>query len=127
MKMQTPEPCLCGATDCPKCYRNATSREVSDDDRADACDAITEEVLDTGKFPQAGRTEVDLYEFVTEELDSSFAYELVVAALGNNKLALEARIERLYDKVQAMLKKHLDDSDCVEEMAQDICDDRGQI
>jgi hypothetical protein len=100
---------------------------VSDDDRADACDAITEEVLDTGKFPQLGRTEVDLYEFVTEELDSSFAYELVVAALGTNKPALEARIERLYDQVQAMLKKHLEDSDCVEEMAQDICDDRGQI
>ena len=123
----SPEPCLCGATDCPKCYRNATSREVSDDDRADALDDIVEEVLDTGKFPQLGRTEVDLYEFVTEELDSSFAYELVVAALGNNKQALGHRIERLYDKVQAMLKQHLSDSDCVEEMAQEMADDRGQI
>jgi len=123
----TPEPCLCGATDCPKCYRNATSREVSDDDRADALDAIVEEVLDNGKFPQLGRTEVDLYEFLTEELDSSFAYELVVAAFGKNNQALGHRIERLYDQVQAMLKKHLEDSDCVEEMAQDICDDRGQI
>ena len=122
----SPEPCLCGATDCPKCYRNATSREVSDDDRADALDAIVEEVLDTGKFPQCGRTEVDLYDFVSEELDHSFAFELVVAALGTNKPALEARIERLYDKVQAMLKKHLEDSDCVEEMAQDICDDRSE-
>ena len=121
------EPCLCGATDCPRCFRNATSREVSDDDRADALDAIVEEVLDYGKFPQLGRTEVDLYEFVTEELDSSFAYELVVAALGKNNQALGHRIERLYDNVQAMLKKHLEDSDCVEEMAQDICDDRGQI
>ena len=123
----TPEPCLCGATDCPKCYRNATSREVSDDDRADALDAIVEEVLDTGKFPQLGRTEVDLYEFVSEELDHSFAFELVVAALGNNKQALGHRIERLYDKVQAMLKKHLEDSDCVEELAQEMADDRGQI
>jgi len=121
------EPCLCGATDCPKCYRNATSLEISDDDRADACDAIVEEVLDTGKFPQVGRTEVDLYEFVSEELDHSFAFELVVAALGNNKQALGHRIERLYDKVQAMLKRHLEDTDCVEELAQEMADDRGQI
>lgn len=120
------EPCLCGADDCKRCFPFNKSCEVSDDDRADALDAIVEEVLDTGKFPQLGRTEVDLYEFVTEELDSSFAYELVVAALGNNKQALEARIERLYDKVQAMLKKHLEDSDCVDEMAQDICDDRSE-
>ena len=123
----SPEPCLCGADDCKRCFPfNRQACKVSDNDRADALDAIVEEVLDSGKFPQAGRTEVDLYEFVSEELDHSFAFELVVAALGNNKPALEARIERLYDKVQAMLKKHLEDSDCVEEMAQDICDDRSE-
>ena len=122
----TIEPCLCGADDCKRCFPFNRSCKVSDDDRADASDAIVEEVLDTGKFPQLGRTEVDLYEFVSEELDHSFAFELVVAALGNNKQALEARIKRLYDKVQAMLKKHLEDSDCVEEMAQDICDDRSE-
>ena len=121
------EPCLCGADDCKRCFPfNRQACEVSDDDRAEALDAIVEEVLDTGKFPQLGRTEVDLYEFLSEELDNNFALELIVAALGNNKPALEARIERLYDQVQAMLKKHLEDSDCVEEMAQDICDDRGE-
>jgi hypothetical protein len=121
------EPCLCGADDCKRCFPfNRQACKVSDNDRADALELIVEEVLDTGKFPQLGRTEVDLYEFVTEELDSSFAYELVVAALGTNKPALEARIERLYDQVQAMLKKHLEDSDCVDEMAQDICDDRSE-
>lgn len=124
----TIEPCLCGADDCKRCFPfNRQACKISDNDRADALDAIVEEVLDTGKFPQIGRTEVDLYEFVSEELDSSFAYELVVAALGNNKQALGHRIERLYDKVQAMLKKHLEDSDCVEEMAQEMADDRGQI
>ena len=123
----TIEPCLCGADDCKRCFPfNRQACEITDDDRADALNAIVEEVLDTGKFPQLGRTEVDLYDFVSEELDSSFAYELVVAALGTNKPALKARIERLYDKVQAMLKKHLEDSDCVEEMAQDICDDRSE-
>jgi hypothetical protein len=123
----TIEPCLCGADDCKRCYPfNRQACEITDDDRADALDAIVEEVLDTGKFPQIGRTEVDLYEFITEELDSSFAYELVVAALGNNKQALGHRIERLYDKVQAMLKRHLEDSDCVEEMAQEIANDRSE-
>jgi hypothetical protein len=122
------EPCLCGADDCKRCFPfNRQACKISDNDRADALNAIVEEVLDTGKFPQLGRTEVDLYEFVSEELDHSFAFELVVAALGNNKQALGHRIERLYDKVQAMLKRHLEDTDCVEELAQEMADDRGQI
>jgi len=122
------EPCLCGADDCKRCFPfNRQACEITDDDRADALELIVEEVLDDGKYPQQGRTEVDLYEFITEELDSSFAYELVVAALGKNNQALGNRIERLYDNVQAMLKKHLEDSDCVEEMAQEMADDRGQI
>ena len=126
--MQTPEPCLCGADDCKRCFPfNRQSCKISDNDRADALELIVEEVLDYGKFPQQGRTEIDLYEFITEELDSSFAYELVVAALGKNNEALGHRIERLYDNVQAMLKRHLSDSDCVEEMAQEMADDRGQI
>jgi hypothetical protein len=124
--VRTSEPCLCGDTECPRCYPFNRACEITDDDRADALDAIVEEVLDTGRYPQLGRSEVDLYDFVADQLDTSFAFELVVAALGNNKAALEARIERLYDQVQAMLKKHLADSDCVEEMAQDIADDRGQ-
>jgi len=124
----TPEPCLCGADDCKRCFPfNRQACKVSDNDRADALELIVEEVLDDGKYPQQGRTEIDLYEFLTEELDSSFAYELVVAALGKNNQALGHRIERLYDKVQAMLKQHLSDSDCVEELAQEMADDRGQI
>jgi len=126
--MQTPERCNCGSEDCPRCYPlSRQACKISDNDRADALELIVEEVLDDGKYPQQGRTEIDLYEFITEELDSSFAYELVVAALGKNNQALGHRIERLYDNVQAMLKQHLSDSDCVEEMAQEIADDRGQI
>jgi len=122
------EPCLCGADDCKRCFPfNRQACKISDNDRADALDAIVEEVLDTGKFPQQGRTEIDLYEFITEELDSSFAYELVVAALGNNKQALGHRIERLHDMVEAMLKKDIADTDMLEEMAQELADDRGQI
>jgi hypothetical protein len=124
----SPEPCLCGADDCKRCFPfNRQACEITDDDRADACDAIVEEVLDTGKFPQLGRTEVDLYEFVADNLDTSYAFELVVAALSTNKQALEIRIERLHDMVEAMLKKDIADTDMLEELAQEMADDRGQI
>jgi len=124
----TPERCTCGSEDCPRCYPlNRQACEVSDNDRADALDDIVEEVLDTGKFPQLGRTEVDLYEFVADNLDTSYAFELVVAALSTNKQALEIRIERLHDMVEAMLKKDIADTDILEELAQEIADDRGQI
>jgi len=124
----TPERCTCGSEDCPRCYPlNRQACEVSDNDRADALDDIVEEVLDTGKFPQLGRTEVDLYEFVADNLDTSYAFELVVAALSTNKQALEIRIERLHDMVEAMLKKDIADTDMLEELAQEMADDRGQI
>lgn len=121
--MHTPEPCLCGATDCPRCYPFSwSSAEVTDRHREKALNEIVEEVMDNGRYPQLGRSEVDLYDLVADQLDSSFAYELVVAVLGTNNIALEARIDRLREQVQAMLKKHLIDSDCVEEVAQDIAD-----
>jgi hypothetical protein len=100
---------------------------VSDDDRADALYAIVEEVLDYGSYPKHSKPQVDLYEFVADNLDSSFAFELVVAALSTNKQALEIRIERLHDMVEAMLKKDIADTDMLEELAQEMADDKGQI
>ena len=124
----SPERCNCGSEDCPRCYPlSRQACKISDNDRADALDAIVEEVLDNGSFPKHGRAQIDLYEFVADNLDHSYAFELVVAALSTNKQALEIRIERLHDMVQAMLKKDIADTDMLEEMAQDIADDRGQI
>jgi hypothetical protein len=126
--MQTPEPCLCGADDCKRCFPfNRQSCEITDNDRADACDAIVEEVLDYGSYPKHSKPQVDLYEFVADNLDTSYAFELVVAALSTNKQALEIRIERLHDMVEAMLKKDIADTDMLEELAQEMADDRGQI
>ena len=65
---------------------------------------------------------MDLYEFVSEHLDTSYALELVVAVLSTDKHALQARVGRLYDQVQEMLKKHYIDTDLVEELAQEIAD-----
>ena len=126
--MQTPEPCLCGAEDCPRCYPlNRRQAKVTERDRSDALTDIVEEVMDYGRYPRNGRVQVDLYEFIADNLDSSFAYELVVAVLSTNKQALQPRIERLYTQVEQMLKSHYADTDMVEELAQEMANDRGQI
>jgi len=117
------EPCLCGAKDCPRCYPlNRKQATVTERDRADALTDIVDEVMDYGRFPRRGRARVDLYEFVSEHLDTSFAFELVVAVLSSDKETVQTRISRLYDQVQEMLKKHYIDTDLVEELAQEIAD-----
>ena len=117
------EPCMCGATDCPRCYPlNRRQATVTERDRADALTDIVDEVMDYGRYPRRGRAQVDLYEFVSEHLDTSFAFELVVAVLSSDKETVQTRIGRLYDQVGGALKKHYIDTDLVEELAQEIAD-----
>ena len=119
----TLERCNCGSEDCPRCYPLSRKRaEVTERDRADALTDIVDEVMDYGRYPRSGRARVDLYEFVSEHLDTSFAFELVVAVLSSDKETVQTRISRLYDQVQEMLKKHYIDTDIVEELAQEIAD-----
>jgi len=121
--MSAPERCNCGAEDCPRCYPlNRRQAKVTERDRADALTEIVEATMDYGRYPRRGRSQVDLYEFVSEHLDTSFAFELVVAVLSSDKETVQTRIGRLYDQVQEMLKKHYIDTDLVEELAQEIAD-----
>ena len=121
--MSAAERCNCGSEDCPRCYPLSRKRaEVTERDRADALTDIVEEVMDYGRYPRSGRARVDLYEFVSEHLDTSYAFELVVAVLSSDKETVQTRISRLYDQVQEMLKKHYIDTDIVEELAQEIAD-----
>jgi len=121
------EPCLCGATDCLRCYPlNRRQAEVTERDRADALTDIVEEVMDYGRYPSRGRAQVDLYDFIADHLDTSYAFELVVAVLSTNKQALQPRIERLYTQVEQMLKSHYADTDMIEEYAQDIANERSE-
>ena len=123
----TAERCNCGAEDCPRCYPlNRKQSAVTERDRADALTDIAEEVMDYGRFPRSGKAQVDLYEFVADNLDSSFAYELAVAVLSTNKQALQPRIERLYTQVDEMLRNHYADTDMVAELAQDIANERSR-
>ena len=121
--MSAAERCNCGSEDCPRCYPLSRKQaEVTERDRADALTDIVDEVMDYGRYPRLGRAQVDLYEFVSEHLDTSYAFELVVAVLSTDKHTLQTRISRLYDQVQEMLKKHYIDTDIVEELAQEIAD-----
>jgi hypothetical protein len=125
--MSAPERCNCGATDCPRCYPlNRRQAAVTERDRADALTDIVEEVMDYGRFPRSGRAQVDLYDFIADNLDTSYAFELVIAVLSTNKQALQPRIERLYTQVEQMLKSHYADTDMVIEYAQDIANERSE-
>jgi len=125
--MSAPEPCMCGAEDCPRCYPlNRKQTTVTERDRTDALTDIVEATMDYGRYPSRGRAQVDLYEFVADNLDTSYAFELVVAVLSTNKQALQPRIERLYTQVEQMLKSHYSDTDMIEEYAQDIANERSE-
>ena len=118
------ERCNCGSEDCPRCYPLSKKRaEVTERDRADALTDIVNEVMDYGRYPRLGRAQVDLYEFVSENLDTSYAFELVVAVLSSDQTTVQARIDRLYDQVQEMLKKHYIDTDLIDDLAQEIANE----
>jgi hypothetical protein len=67
-----------------------------------------------GKFT---RSKFDLYEFLLEHRDPSYAMEMYVASMSSNTRALKDRIERERNTVEAMLIEHLKDSDLVADLA----------
>jgi hypothetical protein len=110
------EPCLCGATDCPRCYPNS-SPEPSDRALELALEEVIDTVLDYGQWPANGRARFDLYDFLLEERDPSFAWEMYVSAMSSNTQALEYRIENEIKRVKTMLVNYLSDSDIIYDLA----------
>lgn len=112
----TAEPCLCGATDCPRCYPG---------NRPEPCDRHIELALETvidialhyGQWPANGRARFDLYDFLLEERDPSFAWEMYVASFSSNTKAFADRIECESKKVRCMIEDHLIDSDIIYNLA----------
>ena len=82
-----------------------------------ALESVIEIILDHGKFPTKGRVLFDLYEFLLEERDPSYALEMYVASMSSNTRAFEDRIERERATVTEMLEKHLRNSDLVADYA----------
>ncbi len=114
--MQTPEPCLCGATDCPRCYPG-NRPEPLDRHLKYALEAVVEAVMDHGQWPVNGRAQFSIYDFLLNERDPSFPLELYVAAMSSGTEAFADRIERERKTVEAMLIDHLSDSDIVYDLA----------
>ena len=83
-----------------------------------ALESVIEIILDHGKYPAKGRVLFDLYEFLLEHRDPSYAHEMYVASMSSNTRAFEDRIERERATVTEMLEKHLRNSDLVAEYAE---------
>ena len=84
-----------------------------------ALEDVVETILDCAMWPkpQKGRSQFDLYDFLLEHRDPSYAYELLVSSLSSNTSAFEDRIERERKWVEARLIEHLSDSNIVYDRA----------
>ena len=119
------DPCLCGATDCPRCYPLSWNEAEPDTRHFEmAINEVVQTILDYGQYPAIGRPRFDLYDYLLEHRDQSYAYELLVASLSCNTRAFEARIEREIKTIEEMLTKHLQDSALVNDLAIQMANDK---
>ena len=93
-----------------------------------ALEVVVETILDCSMWPkpQKGkftRSKFDLYDFLSEERDPSYAMEMYVASMSSNTRAFEDRIERERKTVEAMLVKHLTGSDLVADLAAEYAEE----
>jgi hypothetical protein len=116
--MSAPERCNCGSEDCPRCYPSLSRLlKPKTSQYETALESVVETVMDYGHYPANGRVQFDLYEFLLENRDPSYAHELYVASMSSNTRAFEDRIERERKTVTKMLEKHLKNSDIVANLA----------
>ena len=94
-----------------------TRRELTERELELALEEIVECVLEYGQWPQKGRAQFDLYDYLMENRDPSFALEMYVASMSNKTDAFADRIEREHKAVEAILLTHLQDSDIVRDHA----------
>ena len=88
-----------------------------------ALESVVETVMDHGQWPHKGKAQFDLYEWLLDERDPSYAHELYVASMSSNTRAFEDRIERERKTVTVMLEKHLKNADFVAELALEYAED----
>ena len=82
-----------------------------------ALESVIECIMEDGQWPKNGRAQFDLYEFLLDKRDPSYAYELLVASMSNDTRSLETRIARERKTVEALLVEHLRDSELVADHA----------
>ena len=115
----TAERCMCGATDCPRCYPETwNALEPTERHYELALEEIVECVLNHGQWPRKGRSRFDLYDFLLDR-DTSFLLEMYVLAISSNTQSFEDRIDRERKHVEELLIAHLRDSDIVQDLAEE--------
>ena len=82
-----------------------------------ALESVIECILDHGQYPANGKVEFDLYDFLFDKRDPSYALELLVASMSSDTQSFEERIARERKTVEAMLVEHLRDSELVADHA----------
>ena len=90
-----------------------------------ALENIVQCILDHGGYPAQGRRKFDLYDWLFENAnrDPSYAFEMYVCAISGNTRALEIRIERELKIIEALLYKHLKDSELVADLAAEYAEE----
>ena len=116
------ERCMCGATDCPRCYPKQPAKPTARHYEL-ALECVVETVMDYGQWPHKGKAQFDLYEWLLNERDPSYAHELYVASMSSNTRAFEDRIERERATVTEMLEKHFRESFIVAELAAEYAEE----
>jgi len=113
------EPCMCGATDCSRCYPNQPAKPTARHYEL-ALEGVVETVMDCGMWPQPvkgkfKKSEFDLYDFLLEERDPSYFLEMYIGCVTERDVS--DRIRREQETIKEMLEKHFKDSDIVADLA----------
>jgi hypothetical protein len=97
--------------------------EITKRDMELALEVVVATILDYGQYPAKGRAKFDLYDFLLENRDPSYAMEMYVASLSSNTQAFKDRIYREGVTVEKMLVKHLTGSDLVADLAAEYAEE----
>lgn len=125
--MQTPERCNCGSQDCPSCYPSSYKNpEVSDADRDGAIKQIIDDLFAYGRYPENGRIEFDLSEFLADHWGEQDLARFAVTVFGGNNERIIDAMATMRDRAEIILRRELEDLDITDELAQEIANDRGQ-
>jgi hypothetical protein len=98
-------------------------KEQDSDHLADALQDVIECILECGQYPANGRVEFDLYDFLFEHRDPSYALEMYVASMSSDIWSFEQRVQRERKTVESLLVQELTGSEMVQELADVMAED----
>ena len=118
------ERCMCGADDCPRCYPHRKQGAVTESHREEAIEQTVETLMDYGQYPAKGRPQLELYDILIEELHADYINKFYVDSMSAIDPGMFIIRER--KAVAELLWLWLKDTDLIDELAQDICNDRSE-